>query len=77
MVFYLFDGKFFVVFGVFFCLCDEIKVLIEVNGGKNVGFIFVKMDYVLVGENMGFVKLEKVMLLGIIIFFEVDFDKMF
>ena len=38
---------------------DEYKELIERNGGRNVGSISKKTDYVLAGANMGPAKLEK------------------
>jgi DNA ligase (NAD+) len=55
---------------------DELKQLIEQNGGKNVGSISKKTNYVLAGENMGPSKLEKADNLGIPIISEVDFLKM-
>jgi DNA ligase (NAD+) len=66
-----------VVSGVFTTFSrDEIKKLIEDNGGKNVGSISAKTDYVLAGENMGPAKLEKTTQLGIAIISEDDFKKM-
>lgn len=71
------EGKSFVVSGVFTTFSrDEIKKLIEDNGGKNVGSISAKTDYVLAGENMGPAKLEKATQLGIAILSENDFKKM-
>ena len=55
---------------------DEYKDLIEQNGGKNVGSISKKTDYVLAGENMGPAKLEKASKLGIPIIDEDTFLKM-
>ena len=55
---------------------DEYKDLIEQNGGKNVGSISKKTDYVLAGENMGPAKLEKANKLGIPIIDEDTFLKM-
>lgn len=72
----LLEGKSFVVSGVFSRSRDEIKELIEANGGKNVGSISAKTDYVLAGENMGPAKLEKASSLGIPIISEADFEKM-
>jgi DNA ligase (NAD+) len=70
-------GKSFVVSGVFTRHSrDEIKHLIEQNGGKNVGSISAKTDYVLAGENMGPAKLDKATKLGIPIISEEDFEKM-
>lgn len=71
------EGKTFVVSGVFSQFSrDEIKLLIEKNGGKNVGSISAKTSYVLAGENMGPAKLEKASSLGIPIISEADFVKM-
>ncbi len=70
-------GKVFVVSGVFSQFSrDEIKELIEKNGGKNVGSISAKTSYVLAGENMGPAKLEKASSLGIPIISERDFIEM-
>lgn len=71
------EGKTFVVSGVFSKFSrDEIKDLIEQNGGKNVGSISAKTSYVLAGENMGPAKLEKASSLGIPIISESDFEEM-
>lgn len=55
---------------------DELKDLIEQNGGKNAGSISKKTSYVLAGENMGPSKLEKATELGVPIISEDDFLKM-
>ena len=52
---------------------EEYKDLIEKNGGKNVGSISSKTNFVLAGENMGPSKLEKAQKLGIRIISEEDF----
>jgi DNA ligase (NAD+) len=52
---------------------DEYKALIEKNGGKNVGTVSAKTDYILAGENMGPAKLEKAQKLGIKIIGEEEF----
>lgn len=71
------SGKNFVVSGVFARHSrDELKQLIESNGGKNVSSISSKTHYVLAGENMGPAKLEKATSLGIPIISEEDFEKM-
>ncbi len=71
------EGMNFVVSGVFTKYSrDEIKKLIEDNGGKNVSSISTKTDYVLAGENMGPAKLEKATQLGIKIISEEDFIHM-
>ena len=59
-------GKTFVISGTFSRHSrDEYKDLIERNGGRNVGSISKKTDYVLAGENMGPAKREKAASLGI------------
>jgi DNA ligase (NAD+) len=69
--------KTFVVSGVFSKFSrDEIKKMIEQNGGKNVGSISGKTSYVLAGENMGPEKLKKAEKLGIPVISEDDFIKM-
>jgi DNA ligase (NAD+) len=55
---------------------DELKQMIEQNGGKNIGSISKKTSYLLAGDNMGPSKLEKVNKLGIPIISEDDFLKM-
>lgn len=55
---------------------DEYKAMIESNGGKNVGSISKKTDFVLAGENMGPAKLEKASKLGIQIINEEQFLEM-
>ena len=52
---------------------DEYKLLIEQNGGKNVGSISAKTSFILAGDNMGPSKLEKARKLGIPIVSEDDF----
>ena len=62
----LFKGKIFVVSGVFSSFSrDEIKELIETNGGKNASSISSKTTYVVAGENMGPSKLKKASDLGV------------
>lgn len=73
----LLDGKSFVVSGIFNQYSrDELKTLIEQNGGKNLSSISSKTDFVLAGENMGPAKLKKAESLGIKIISEQDFEKM-
>ena len=70
-------GKSFVVSGVFTKFSrDDLKKSIEQNGGKNVGSISGKTDYVVAGENMGPSKLEKAEKLGVKIISEDEFIKM-
>lgn len=67
-------GKAFVISGVFVHNSrDRYKELIEQNGGRNVGSISSKTDYVLAGANMGPAKLEKATKLGIPIIDEDTF----
>ena len=69
-----FEGMTFVVSGVFSNFSrDELKKLIEDNGGKNVGSISAKTTYVVAGENMGPAKLEKATNLGVKILTEEEF----
>jgi DNA ligase (NAD+) len=55
---------------------DELKQIIEQNGGKNTGSISKKTDFVLAGENMGPSKYEKARSLEIPIISEDDFISM-
>jgi len=55
---------------------DELKEMIEKNGGKNAGSISRNTSYVLVGENMGPSKLDKANQLGVKIISEDEFLKM-
>ena len=71
------QGKSIVISGTFTHHSrDEYKALIEKHGGKNVGSISKKTDYVLAGENMGPAKLEKANSLGITIINENQFLEM-
>lgn len=71
------QGKSIVISGTFTHHSrDEYKALIEKHGGKNVGSISKKTDYVLAGENMGPSKLEKANSLGIKIINEDQFLEM-
>ena len=68
------NGKIVVISGVFSKFSrDEIKELVEVNGGKNAGSISSKTHYVVAGENMGPAKLEKARQLNIPILSEDEF----
>lgn len=70
-------GKSIVISGVFAHHSrDEYKQMIEQNGGKNVGSISGKTSFILAGENMGPVKLQKAEKLGIQIVDEETFLKM-
>lgn len=70
-------GKTFVVSGVFTKVTrDELKKLIEDNGGKVSGSISSRTDYVVAGENMGPSKRTKAENLGVPIISEDDFLQM-
>jgi DNA ligase (NAD+) len=71
------EGKSFVVSGVFQAYSrDQIKKLIEQHGGKHVGSISSRTDYVLAGEKMGPGKKQKAEKLGIPLISETDFLEM-
>lgn len=73
----LLEGKSIVVSGIFSHYSrPELKDLIEAYGGKNVGSISKKTDYVVAGENMGPSKLKKAEDLDIPILSEDEFRKM-
>jgi len=73
----LLNGKSLIVSGVFSKFSrEEIKNLIEQNGGKNVSSLSAKTDYLLAGENMGPSKLAKAKQLNIPIISEDEFLKM-
>jgi len=55
---------------------DEYKLIIEQNGGKNVGSISGKTSFILAGDNMGPSKLQKAEKLGIRIVGEDEFLEM-
>ncbi len=70
-------GLTFVVSGVFTLFSrDELKNLIEQNGGKVSGSISKKTSYIVAGENMGPSKLEKATELGVKIIDEHQFSEM-
>jgi len=52
---------------------DELKAMIELNGGKNVSSISAKTNYLIAGENIGPSKLEKAQKLKIPIISENEF----
>lgn len=60
------SGKTFVISGVFEKLSrEELKQLIEENGGKILSSISAKLDFLVAGDNMGPAKLEKATKLNI------------
>ena len=71
------SGKTFVVSGVFEKFSrDDLKKVIEDNGGKVGSSISTKTDYVVAGDNMGPTKLDKANKLNIAIISEDDFIKL-
>ncbi len=71
------EGATFVVSGVFEKFSrDELKQAIEQNGGKNVGSLSAKTNYLIAGDKMGPAKKEKAEKLGIQIVSEDDFIQM-
>jgi DNA ligase (NAD+) len=72
-----FLGKTFVVSGVFTTFSrDELKKMIEDNGGKVGSSISAKTDFVIAGDNMGPAKLEKANKLNVPIISEANFIEM-
>ena len=70
-------GKSFVVSGVFSNFSrDEIKKLIEINGGKVSSSISSKTSYLVAGLNMGPSKKEKAEKLNIKIISETEFNNL-
>lgn len=71
------NGKSFVISGVFEKFSrDELKTMIEENGGKILSGISAKLDYLVAGDNMGPSKLEKANKLNIPIVSDEDLLKM-
>ena len=70
-------GKTFVISGVFENHSrDELKDLIESNGGKMLSGISAKLSYLLAGDNMGPSKLEKAKKLNVPLISEADLFEM-
>ncbi|MFA6260084.1 MAG: NAD-dependent DNA ligase LigA [Bacteroidia bacterium] len=67
------EGKSFLVSGVFSISREELKQLIEQNGGRNVGSISKSLDYLVAGDKMGPEKLKKATDWGITILSEEEF----
>jgi DNA ligase (NAD+) len=59
------SGKSFIISGTFEMSRDELKDIIEANGGKILSSISAKLDYLVAGDNMGPAKLEKATKLNI------------
>jgi DNA ligase (NAD+) len=67
------EGKSFLVSGVFTMSRDDLKRLIEINGGRNVGSISKSLNYLIAGDKMGPEKLKKATDLNIPIISEDEF----
>ena len=73
----IFEGKSFVVSGVFENYSrNDLKKTIEDYGGKNVGSISKKTDFLVAGDKMGPAKKEKAESLGVTILSEQEFAEM-
>lgn len=70
------EGKSFLVSGVFSMSRDELKKLVEVNGGRNVGSISKSLNFLIAGDKMGPEKLKKATELNIPIISEQEFITM-
>lgn len=70
------EGKSFVVSGTFTISRDELKHLIEINGGRNVGSISKSLNYLIAGDKMGPEKLKKATSFNVPIISEEDFMQM-
>ncbi|MEJ7778834.1 MAG: NAD-dependent DNA ligase LigA [Daejeonella sp.] len=72
-----FEGKSFIISGVFENYSrDELKDIIEANGGKILSSISAKLNYLVAGENMGPAKFEKATKLNIPIISDIQLLKM-
>ncbi len=70
-------GKLFVISGTFSKFTrDELKSLIELNGGKNLSAVSQKTNYLLAGNKVGPEKLKKAKAFNIPLINEDDFEKM-
>lgn len=70
------EGKSFLVSGTFAISRDELKTLVETNGGRNVGSISKSLNYLIAGDKMGPEKLKKATDLNIPIISEEEFMQM-
>ncbi len=71
------DGLSFVISGVFEKYSrNQLKELIEQNGGKNVSGVSSATSYIVAGDNMGPAKLEKARKLNIPVISETELEKM-
>jgi DNA ligase (NAD+) len=73
----IFAGKKFVISGTFTQFSrDELKEMIESNGGKNIASVSSQVDYIVAGNNMGPAKFEKAQKLQIQLLTEQAFLNM-
>jgi DNA ligase (NAD+) len=70
------EGKTFVVSGTFSMSRDELKAMVERNGGKIVGSISKSLNYLIAGDKMGPEKLKKATDLNIPMISESDLMEM-
>ena len=70
------DGRSFVVSGVFSIPRDELKRLVEQHGGRLLGSVSGKTDFLIAGDKMGPSKREKAERLGVRILTEPAFMEM-
>jgi len=70
------SGQTFIISGTFEKSRDELKDIIEQNGGKILGSISAKLNFVVAGDNMGPAKLEKAQKLNIPIISDEELFKM-
>ncbi|TSJ42857.1 DNA ligase (NAD(+)) LigA [Mucilaginibacter corticis] len=70
------SGKTFIISGTFERSRDELKDIIEQNGGKILSSISTKLNYLVAGDNMGPSKLEKAQKLNIPIISDVELMEM-
>ncbi len=70
------QGLSIVISGVFSISREELKQIIESNGGKNVGSVSQKTSFIIAGDNPGPEKIKKAEKLGIKIISEDEFNKM-
>jgi len=70
------EGKTFLVSGTFLMSRDDLKKLIEVNGGRNIAGVSKNLKYLIAGDKMGPEKLKKAIDLNIKIISEQDFLNM-
>ena len=70
------EGKTFLVSGTFLMSRDDLKKLIEVNGGRNIAGVSKNLNYLIAGDKMGPEKLKKATDLNIKIISEEDFLNM-